>query len=188
MLEAQGSKQPGVKIMYQTYTNHQFPSYATNPQTNVSRIATSIYNRMVWMGKVTGFLYRLIGRSRELQDLQKIARQQEIIGRNYLGQRAVQLTKIVGSESRSRDFDLSFHPIQENTQDRWVRVAAARLNRIGLPPVELIKLGENYYVRDGHHRISVARAFGEVYIDALITEWKASADQSSLEKFVQVPA
>jgi hypothetical protein len=54
------------------------------------------------------------------------------------------------------------------TIDRWVSVAIARSQGVTLPAVELILVGEDYFVRDGHHRISVARAFGEEYIDAKI--------------------
>ena len=52
-----------------------------------------------------------------------------------------------------------------------VNVAVARKTGVALPPVELIKVGEEYYVRDGHHRVSVAHAFGECYIDAVVFEW-----------------
>ena len=41
-----------------------------------------------------------------------------------------------------------------------------------LPPVALIRSGDIYYVRDGHHRISVARAFGQMMVEAAVTVWK----------------
>jgi hypothetical protein len=83
----------------------------------------------------------------------------------------VALEEILGSESRSDDFDRSFHPLSSKTQSRWVSIAVARTTGETLPPVELIKVGEAYYVRDGHHRLSVAHAFGEHYIEAIVTEW-----------------
>jgi hypothetical protein len=81
----------------------------------------------------------------------------------------VQISKIKGSEGRSDDFDCDFNPIQTRTIHRWMSVATARYEGMSLPPVELIQVDEDYFVRDGHHRISVARAFGEVYIDAEVT-------------------
>jgi hypothetical protein len=80
----------------------------------------------------------------------------------------VSLSKIVGSEGRVRDFDNTFHPLNDHTRDRWIGIAVARRNGVTLPPVELIQVGCAYYVRDGHHRISVARAAGQAEIEARI--------------------
>lgn len=66
------------------------------------------------------------------------------------------------SEDRSGDFDRSFNPLETHTKSLWLSIAAARLNGIAMPAVELIMVGEIYAVRDGHHRISVAKALGLV--------------------------
>jgi len=87
------------------------------------------------------------------------------------GLQTVSIWQIRGSENRCSDFDAKFHPLQSRTRDRWVNIAAARLMGAMLPPVELIQVGDIYYVRDGHHRISVARAIGEEYIEGHITIW-----------------
>ena len=158
--------------MYPSYTSHQFAGPQTVRNSDISRFAVRLYNRVIWMGKMNNWSHRLFGRNTELKDLNQAASQTTIVDRNYLGQSSVPVDKIIGSESRSGDFDEKFYPLQENTRDRWVRIASARQQNIGLPPVELIKLGDLYFVRDGHHRISVARAIGEVYIDAIVTEWK----------------
>jgi hypothetical protein len=90
---------------------------------------------------------------------------------------AVLVERVHGSESRSMDFDRDFNPLQTHTRQRWLNVAKARLNDVPLPSVELIQLGNDYYVRDGHHRISVAKALGQIYIDAEVTVLKVvSAD------------
>lgn len=78
------------------------------------------------------------------------------------------INQIKGSEGRSGDFDCDFNPMHARTMDRWVSVAVARSHGAPLRAVELIQLGEDYFVRDGHHRISVARAFREEYIDAQV--------------------
>jgi hypothetical protein len=69
--------------------------------------------------------------------------------------------KIIGTEGRAADFDLGFHPLEEESRERWVNMAFAYLLGIPLPAVELIRVGDVYFVRDGHHRVSVALALGQ---------------------------
>ncbi|MEO0562483.1 MAG: ParB N-terminal domain-containing protein, partial [Chloroflexota bacterium] len=65
-----------------------------------------------------------------------------------------------------------FHPMQTRSRDRWVSVATGLLTDVtNMPPVDLIRVGDDYYVVDGHHRISAARALRKVFIDARVTEW-----------------
>ncbi|MGE5123445.1 MAG: hypothetical protein ACM3H7_02940 [Acidobacteriaceae bacterium] len=78
----------------------------------------------------------------------------------------VPIQHIKGSLGRSEDFDRAFHPLAERSRARWVSLATAYRLNVPLPPVELVKVGQDYYVRDGHHRISVARAFGQEVIEA----------------------
>ena len=84
------------------------------------------------------------------------------------------LRRIQGSEGRCRDFDRGFAPLQDHTRERWLSVAVAWLQGHALPAVDLVEVGELYFVRDGHHRISVARALGCVDIDASVTVWEAA--------------
>lgn len=90
---------------------------------------------------------------------------------HYLGIRQVEVQRIVGSIARHHDFDSEFNPLHPNSRERWERVAAAFLDDILLPPVELLKVGDSYFVRDGNHRVSVARHYGVEYIDAEVTEF-----------------
>ncbi len=87
-----------------------------------------------------------------------------------LGIQDVPLKAIRGSVDRYQEFDMAFLPKHEGLRDRWQRVAAAR--RYGLPmrPVELYKLGDVYFVKDGHHRVSVARLHGDETIQAHVLE------------------
>jgi len=96
-----------------------------------------------------------------------------INNRRYEGLRTVRIADIRGSENRSRDFDIHFHPIHRRSKERWMGIATAVLQDKGLPPVELIKLNDTYFVRDGHHRISVAKAFGQEEIEAIVTSWES---------------
>jgi hypothetical protein len=91
-------------------------------------------------------------------------------GQHYRGLQTVPLEKIVGSEHRYRDFDRAFYPRQSHTRKRWVSIDQAYYEQVPLPPVELLKVGERYFVRDGNHRVSVARAQGQNFMDAYVTE------------------
>jgi hypothetical protein len=84
-----------------------------------------------------------------------------------LGRQTVPLQKIVGSSGRHLEFDLSFRPLRGKS-DRWLRVAQADGSK--LPPVALFKVGEAYFIEDGNHRVSVARANGRERIEAYVIE------------------
>jgi len=84
----------------------------------------------------------------------------------YKGMQVVPLELIVGSEGRYRDFNKYFLPRSEHLRQRWERVDMARLKDIILPPIQLYEIGGVYFVRDGNHRVSVARAQGSGSIDA----------------------
>jgi hypothetical protein len=117
----------------------------------------------------------LTGRSRRLLDLSTLRASSSLQGGHSLGIRTVAISKIRGSESRSEDYDTDWHPLQQHNEDRWLSVAGAYLRGVALPPVELIQVGDVYYVRDGHHRISVARACGQVEIEAEVTVWEMAS-------------
>ncbi len=121
-----------------------------------------------WWNKLWSVLTR---RSRHLLDLSEVVAANTMSGSHYLGTKTVSIRRIRGSESRSNDFDSDFHPLQNHTEERWLNIAAAQQRGVTLPAVDLVQVGEIYFVRDGHHRISVARAFGQEYIEAEVTVW-----------------
>lgn len=86
------------------------------------------------------------------------------------GLQDVPLDAIRGSVDRYRDFDLAFLPRRGGLRDRWSRVAVARSHGLPMPPVDLYKLGDVYFVRDGNHRVSVARSRGDRSIHAYVIE------------------
>jgi hypothetical protein len=95
--------------------------------------------------------------------------------RHFAGRQSVPIARISGSEGRDLDFDRQFRPRRKSMRSRWQAIAGEMLRGVDLPPVELIQIGERYYVRDGHHRISVAAALGWREVDALVTVWQPSA-------------
>jgi hypothetical protein len=122
-------------------------------------------------GRRAALWSKLTGRSRRLLSLDAIDAAR-VCDRHSAGLRAVPIERIRGSEGRSEDFDCAFYPIQTHSRERWMNVARARDKETALPPVDLIQVGELYFVRDGHHRISVARILGERYIEAEVTIWQ----------------
>jgi hypothetical protein len=97
----------------------------------------------------------------------------EAVGRRSerrLGLQAIELDSIVGTVDRSREFDRSFRPTSRRLRQRWERINKAMRQGESLPPIDVYRIGELHFVRDGHHRVSVARALGMEVIDAYVTE------------------
>jgi hypothetical protein len=69
--------------------------------------------------------------------------------------------------NRASQFDASFRPAPV-TRCRWLRVFEAELRGTPLPPVSVVRVGDGYALRDGHHRVSVARARGATMIRAVV--------------------
>jgi hypothetical protein len=84
----------------------------------------------------------------------------------YKGMQTVPIDHIVGSEGRYRDFNKFFLPKADHLKSRWVRVDEAHIRDIILPPIQLYEIGGVYFVRDGNHRVSVAKSQGIEMIDA----------------------
>lgn len=133
---------------------------------NASRVAATLFNRALSQGLRRRLLGKLTGRGSALQALDH-----QPVGR--LANRSSRITfvpldQIIGSEGRSDDFDRDFNPLKLHNRDRWVGIAVARQIGVVLPPVELLQEGNHYFVRDGHHRISVAKTMGQLDIEARI--------------------
>ncbi len=108
--------------------------------------------------------------SNDLIPYHEIRRRVHPEGETYRGLQEVPLDQIVGSEDRFRDFDRAFLPRQAHTAGRWKNIDRAFLRDIILPPIQLYKVGNVYFVKDGNHRVSVAREKGAHYIDAEVIE------------------
>jgi hypothetical protein len=92
------------------------------------------------------------------------------VGERSIGLQTVALDSIVGSVDRTREFDRRFRPLSRRVRGRWERIAAAQRRGESMPPISLFRIGELHFVRDGHHRVSVARSLGRTDIDAYVTE------------------
>ncbi len=92
-----------------------------------------------------------------------------------MGKREVDVSKIVGSVGRYRQFDSGFMPKKASLRGKWARVDRAFVGGEELPPVSLYKIGDQYFVEDGNHRVSVARYQGVEMIDAEVVELRTPA-------------
>ena len=142
------------------------------------RVTDNLYARARGRGRWGQLWAKLTGRSRRLLALEELKTASSARARSQLGVRTVPIRQIRGSESRSQDFDCDFNPLQDHNKGRWLSVATAWRRGRMLPPVELIQVGDLYFVRDGHHRISVARAMGQLEIEAEVTVWRVAGRQS----------
>jgi hypothetical protein len=137
-------------------------------------VALKLYRRARSRGILDWVRSVLAGGPSHLLDLGGVLATCTVRNRCDLGTQAVPIDRIVGSEGRGKDFDASFRPLRAHNQARWVRVAEAMYMGVPLPPVHLIQVGDVYFVRDGHHRISVAKALGQAEIEADVTAWKVT--------------
>jgi hypothetical protein len=92
------------------------------------------------------------------------------VAQRDLGLQAVPLESIVGTVDRTVEFDRGFRPTSPRLRSRWERIAAAQRRGESLPPISLYRIGDLHFVRDGHHRVSVAKSLGRDDIDAYVTE------------------
>ena len=113
---------------------------------------------------------RLTGHSASLLSYEEVAKSLGVRGQASAGQQEVPVAAIVGSVGRYNDFTKSFLPLQNSDEARWVSVHMAARHIGDLPPVELYRIGDSYFVLDGNHRISIARQENLEFIDAYVTE------------------
>ena len=135
--------------------------------------AVNYFKSAMFKGGLSRLKRRILGRQSWLYDLVSLKSQITFQGSSYSGIKIVNVDDIIGTEGRAANFDIDFYPVSEQSRERWTNMAVAYLAGIPLPPVELIQVGDVYFVRDGHHRISVAHAFGQMAVDAEVITWKA---------------
>lgn len=125
-------------------------------------------------GLLQEVLARLTGKSNELLSYEEVAEKLKLNVRSERGVQEIPLKAIVGSVGRYTDFTRSFLPRKDNDQSRWaqVKLAIDDPGGAGLPPIDVYKVGEAYFVLDGNHRVSVARQEGFAYIQAHVIEVK----------------
>ena len=122
--------------------------------------------------KLQGVLARVTGKSNELLSYEEIASKLKLQGRSDKGIQMIPVDAIIGSVGRYTDFTRTFFPRRPEDQQRWARVKAISLDPVseGLPPIEVYKVSEVYFVLDGNHRVSIARQENWKTIQAHVIE------------------
>ena len=121
-------------------------------------------------------LARLSARLRRADDVnlilpfEEVARALGRVGERRLGLELISLDSIIGTVDRSREFDRDFRPTSPRVRERWERINLAQRRGEAMPPIDVYRIGELHFVKDGHHRVSVAHALGYRDIEAYVTE------------------
>jgi len=131
-------------------------------RTDFEQARREAWRRRLWM--------RLKGQKDDLVPFEEVRKQLGLLTQSYRGVQPVPVDKIIGSLGRAADFDRIFLPTQRHSRRKWLGVDSAYLDGVALPPISLYKVGDAYFVVDGHHRVSVARQQQQSFIDAEVTE------------------
>ncbi len=108
--------------------------------------------------------------SEGLLSFEQVRDKLKIRGQHYAGTQIIPLDKIVGSVGRYHEFDRAFLPTQEHIRERWKRVYEVAHSLEGFPAIDVYQIGDVYFVRDGHHRVSVIKELGATTIEATVTQ------------------
>jgi len=120
----------------------------------------------------------LTGRAQRLRSIEPMLRAAGFEGRSFGGVKEIPVDHIVGSAApdvKTGDFDPAFLPLNRRMRERWTRIYQAMVEGDELPPIDVYKVDDNYYVIDGHHRVSVARNLGRPVINARVINVKTRA-------------
>jgi hypothetical protein len=111
-------------------------------------------------------------RKPDLLELDEVERRLRPFARRYLGVRPIPIELVVGTEGKAGAFTRDFRPRHAFSRDR-LRSLTEAFPDGGFPPIVAVKLGDTYFVIDGHHRVALARRSGGETIDADVTEFIA---------------
>jgi hypothetical protein len=110
-----------------------------------------------------------------------------MVGEADLGLQTIALDSIVGTVDRTRDFDRGFRPTTPRVRGRWQRIAAAQRRGEAFPPISVYRVGDLHFVRDGHHRVSVAKSLGRADIDAYVTQVRTRVGTGDALRLADLP-
>jgi hypothetical protein len=152
--------------------------------------ANNLYNKFAQRGLLAGLKH--LFRHEEvstLYTLEEVRRQIRVHGHETVGEMTINLDMIKGTaaDGRAQDFDIDFRPMQKHNKERWLGVAAAWISGRRLGRVKLVQVGDIFFVEDGHHRISVAKAMGKQVIEAEVVRILGSGTLSAPVAIEQKP-
>ncbi|HSR30887.1 MAG TPA: DUF4032 domain-containing protein [Anaerolineae bacterium] len=129
--------------------------------------AFTVARRRVFFQRVLGFF---TGQAPEsLLSFDEIRHKLRVRGQHYAGLQTIPLDRITGSVGRYQEFNRAFLPTQDFIRERWKRVYEVAHSLEGFPPIDVYQIGDVYFVRDGHHRVSVLKELGATTVEATVT-------------------
>jgi hypothetical protein len=134
------------------------------------KMASEDFEQAYKKGFMRAILNKVTQKRTGLISFDELRTKLDIQNQRDIGMQEIQIEKIIGSLNRYQDFDDSFLPRQTHTRNRWENIDRVYLQGEYLPPVEVYKIGEFFFVIDGNHRVSVARERGQIFIDAHVIE------------------
>lgn len=141
-----------------------------NSETLVYNTAVEDFKRARKAAAMQQMMARLTGNSADLLAYDDVCHYIKSSDGVKQGVREIPLDAIVGSVGRYQDFTRTFWPKNDSDEERWVRVKTAVNDMVGMPPIDVYKMGDVYFVIDGNHRVSIARQLGSDSITARVTE------------------
>lgn len=132
--------------------------------------ALNNFDRLLRQELVHRVVDPLLRRCRTLLEFNRVIRNGRFSGQHERGMQMIAVDQIIGTVGRGADFDRQFRPRRRNMEHRWMKIQEMFEHDQPLPAVEVYKVDDAYFVSDGHHRVSVARANGAAYIDAHVIE------------------
>jgi nucleotide-binding universal stress UspA family protein len=133
-------------------------------------IAINDFNAAHRKASLKSAISHLTGEKIDLLSYSEVLNSLRLQGQVERGRQEIPLDNIIGSVGRYTDFTRDFLPRKSSDSQRWVSVKVATESLVGVPPIEVYKVGDYYFVRDGNHRVSIARQNGQSHIEAYITE------------------
>ncbi|VAW42868.1 hypothetical protein MNBD_CHLOROFLEXI01-3682 [hydrothermal vent metagenome] len=144
----------------------------SNSETLFHNTAVEDFKRARKAAAMQQMMARLKGKSADLLAYHDVYQYVKSSDEVKQGIREVPLDAIIGSVGRYQDFTRTFLPKNDSDEERWVGVKTAVHDMVGMPPIDVYKVGDIYFVIDGNHRVSIARQLGGDTITARVTEVK----------------
>lgn len=139
-------------------------------QFDLTRVKRANFGQAQFKGGWAKWVNRVKGRPNDLLSFQDVKDTMRLYNRIDKGLQYIELDQIVGSVGRTHDFSREFYPRDSVSEARWERVSRL-FYEAGLPPIEVYKVSNIYFVLDGHHRVSVCRSYKTEFIEAYVTEF-----------------
>lgn len=144
--------------------------------TNIHSFVANEFNRLRMQAFRASLLAKFFGKNSGLKNLSENLTV-NLQNKRYTGIHNISTDRIIGTVGRNDDFDKEFRPRRNHLRDRWVNTFI-RLDEDGWAPIIVHKVGDAYFVEDGHHRVSVARSVGMIFMEAEVWEHPCRAVQS----------